>query len=333
MSVSATPTSQGRTQEHWVALLAASTLVSTILLILMGSIVRVTGHGLGCPDWPLCYGQPIPPFIVGAWFEFTHRVIGAIASAQILALGWIAWRRYSHVAWLRVPGIAVISLLVLQIPLGGIHVLLEIPPVTGLIHTAFALAIVGLVALMYAILYPGSVALRRASAPLVQDRRFVTWTTITMVLTYVLLLTGSLVTRTGASLACPAFPWCGVSSVSWHTLIWIQMIHRYAAFTVAFFVLVAVIWILRRPVQAGWRKFAYVLLATLVLQFALGIANVLLRIPMWSRALHLTVAATLWVLVVILWSNVWLGERRDLLEVTTGMAGGESPVASGANSA
>lgn len=333
MNVSAVPASQGRTREHRVALLAMTTLVSTILLILMGSIVRVTGHGLGCPDWPLCYGQPIPPFIVGAWFEFSHRLIGVIASVQMVTLGWIAWRRYGNVAWLRVPGLLVIILLALQIPLGGIHVLLEIPPVTGLIHTAFALAIVGLVALMFAILYPASVAMRRASAPLVNDRRFVTWATITMGLTYLLLLTGSLVTRTGASLACPAFPWCGVSGVPWPTLIWIQMLHRYAAFTVAFFVLVAVIWILRRPVEGGWRKFAYGLLAALVVQFALGIGNVLLRIPIWTRALHLTVGATLWVLVVILWTNVWLGERQDLLEVTSGPAQGESPMVSPADSA
>lgn len=316
MDVSAMPTPRGRTREHRVALLAATTLVSTILLILMGSIVRVTGHGLGCPDWPLCYGQPVPPFIVGAWFEFTHRLIGAIASAQILALGWIAWRRYGHVSWLRVPGLAVVALLALQIPLGGIHVLLEIPPVTGLIHTAFALAIVGLVALMFAILYPGSVALRRAAGPLARTPRFVTWATITLAFTYLLLLTGSLVTRTGASLACPAFPWCGVSGVSWHALIWIQMIHRYAAFIVAFLIIGLFVQIVQQAETPSWRRFGNVLLVTLVVQFALGISNVLLRLPMWSRALHLTVAATLWVLIVILWADVWLADRQDLLDVS-----------------
>ena len=315
MDASVVSTPQGRTAEHRLALLAATALVSTILLILVGSIVRVTGYGLGCPDWPLCYGQPIPPLLVGAWFEFTHRLVGLLASVQIVALGVLAIRRYGHVAWLRVPGLAAIILLALQIPLGGIHVLLEIPPLTGLIHTAFALAIVGLIALMFAILHPSTVALRTESAVLSQNRRFVNWVTATTVLLYLLLLSGSLVTRTGASLVCPAFPWCGAVGTEWHNLIWIQMLHRYLAFTVAFLIIVTVIWVLRSSVNQAWRRFAYLLLATLIAQFTLGILNVLLRIPIWTRALHLTVGATLWVLVVILWATVWLGTRQDLLQV------------------
>lgn len=315
MDVSVVSTSQGRTAEHRLALLAVTALISTILLILIGSIVRVTGYGLGCPDWPLCYGQPIPPFLVGAWFEFTHRLVGLLASVQIIALGILAARRYPHVAWLRVPGILAIVLLAIQIPLGGIHVLLEIPPLTGLIHTAFALAIVGLIALMFAILHPSTVALRAEGSRLAQNRRFVTWVTVTTVLLYVLLLTGSLVTRTGASLVCPAFPWCGATGTEWHNLIWIQMLHRYTAFTVTFLILVTVIWIRRQTENPSWRRFAYVLLITLIAQFTLGVLNVLLRLPIWTRALHLTVGATLWVLVVILWASVWLGTRRDLLQV------------------
>ena len=46
--------------------LAVSALASTILLVAMGSIVRVTGNGLGCPGWPLCYGRMVPPALTGA---------------------------------------------------------------------------------------------------------------------------------------------------------------------------------------------------------------------------------------------------------------------------
>ena len=301
---------QGITSRR-VAWLAASTLVTTVLLILVGSIVRVTGHGLGCPDWPLCYGQPIPPFVVGAWFEFTHRLVGLAASVQIVALGLIGRQQYARNPWVRRPALASLILLVLQVPLGGLHVLLEIPPATGLVHTAFAMAIVGLIALMFAVLHPTTRALRQEGHSLAARPRFVKWASATAVLTYVLLLTGSLVTRTGASLACPAFPWCGVTNVRWHWLIWIQMLHRYMAFTVAFFVLVTVYVLLRYAPSARWRRFGYLLIAVLATQFTLGMLNVWLRIPIWTRALHLTVGATLWVLVVILWTTLWLTTRPE----------------------
>ncbi len=297
---------RGSSYEYRLSLLAAAALVSTILLILMGSLVRVLGFGLGCPDWPLCYGRIIPPLLIDAWFEFTHRVIGAVASILLVSLGVVGWRRYPDRPWLRVPSLAILILLVLQIPLGGLHVILEIPPLTGLIHTAFAMAIVGLAAVVFASAHPMTGHLEETADPFAKDRRFVTWTTVTMVVVYILLLTGSLVTRTGASLACPAFPWCGLEGdVPWTTQTALQMLHRYVAFTVAFLVLVLVWWIRQRAPHGGWRRYGNLLLIALLLQFTFGMLNVWLRLPFWSRALHLTIGATFWVLVVILWTMVW----------------------------
>jgi heme A synthase len=280
-----------------LSVLTLTALVSTILLIAMGAIVRVTGHGLGCPDWPLCYGRVIPPALTGAWVEFSHRLLGAAAGAQIILVAVLAWRQSRDRAWVFWPGIAAVLLLIVQVSLGGLHVIFEIPPVTGWIHTGVAMLIVGMLAIQAAQVVPAAQPLRGAA--LYRDGRFMGWLSATAIATYLLLLTGSYVTRSGASLACPAFPHCGVPGRN--RLIDIQMLHRFAAFTVAFLAVVLVIWLLSRQKDPRLTRYAYGIGLLLVIQFALGISNVLLRLPMWSRVLHLAVAATFWAGLVVLW--------------------------------
>ena len=279
--------------------LAIAALISTILLVAVGSIVRVTGHGLGCPDWPLCYGQVIPPALTGAWVEFTHRLIGAATSLLIILLGVFAWRHYRESSWVFRPAIVAVGLLLVQIVLGGLHVIFEIPPMTGLIHTGVAMLIVGLIAVQVVSTRPTTQAFQETTAKIFANKRFVVWITITASVTYLLLLTGSYVTRSGASLACPAFPLCGVDASNW--LITVQMLHRYTAYSVTLLTLVTVVWLITKQNDRRLALIAYGVGTLLLIQFGLGMTNVLLRLPMWSRVLHLTVAASLWACLVIVW--------------------------------
>lgn len=283
--------------------LAFSALASTILMVLIGSIVRVSGHGLGCPDWPLCYGQAIPPFLAGAWVEFSHRLVGAITSLQIILLAVLAWRNYRHQAWIFGPALAAVGFLLAQIMLGGLHVIYELPQATGLLHTGLAMLIVGLLAGQLVVTWPLTQVLSHRADKIFRGTRFSTWVGLTAGSTYALLLTGSYVTRSGASLVCPSFPLCGTEAEALRPLINIQMLHRFAAFSVALLTAVTLVWLWRQVNQKdrSLSLTAYILGGLLLLQFGLGISNVLLRLPMWTRILHLTVGTVFWAGMVMLW--------------------------------
>jgi heme A synthase len=135
------------------------------------------------------------------------------------------------------------------------------------------------------------------------------WLSVTTVVTYFLVLTGSFVTRSGASLACPSFPLCGSSAPAMRRLIDIQMLHRFTAYSVAALTVVLVIWLLARQDSQQLKRYAIVVAALLLVQLGLGVSNVLLRLPMWSRVLHLAVAATFWVSLVVLWTLCCTGKR------------------------
>ena len=128
------------------ATLTLTAFTSVLLLMMMGSIVRITGNGLGCPDWPLCYGQVVPPMYASAWVEFSHRFLGALASVQIAGLAVWAWRSYRREKWIVAGATAAVGMLAVQIVVGGLHVIFELPPQTGWIHTGIAMLIAALVA-------------------------------------------------------------------------------------------------------------------------------------------------------------------------------------------
>ncbi len=295
--------------------LALSALISTILLIMVGSIVRVTGNGLGCPDWPLCHGRAVPPFLLSAWVEFIHRLFGGVVVIQVAALIVLSWRWYKLDKWIFRTAIFTTIVLTIQVILGGIHVVYELPRWTGWIHTGVAMLVAGAVAIWVAIARSETRRLGARTAELFEGTHLPLWTGIAAGASYVLMLTGSLVTRTGASLVCPDFPACGLETIPSYlrNIVLIQMVHRFSAFVVAF-AIVLTLWHLLRASgrDRGIQTVAWTLIALLTLQFALGISNVLLALPMWSRVLHLGTAATIWVFLVILSVTLYRGANQTI---------------------
>ena len=109
------------------------------------------------------------------------------------------------------------------------------------------------------------------------------------------------------------------------TIVLIQMVHRLSAFVVAF-AIVLTLWHLLRASgrDRGIQLVSWILIGLLTLQFALGISNVLLALPMWSRVLHLGTAATIWIFLVILSTTLTRGADQTVTSTVT-MSSGATP--------
>lgn len=139
--------------------LAIATTALTYLLIAVGGLVRASGAGLGCPDWPRCYGSWIPPASAAAlpsefdaaqfnptlmWTEYLNRLLGVSVGLAILATTVSAWRRHRRQPRILWPIVAALLLTGYQGWLGGRVVAHELAAWIVTAHMIVALVIVQL---------------------------------------------------------------------------------------------------------------------------------------------------------------------------------------------
>ena len=124
---------------------AVATVIATVLLVTVGVIVRATDSGMGCPDWPLCYGQIIPPLDdYKAWWEWIHRTIAAVIGFLILGVAFFAWKDHRDRPSILWPSLAAVALVVFQAWLGRETVRMNNSGESVTAHLAAAMALLGL---------------------------------------------------------------------------------------------------------------------------------------------------------------------------------------------
>src|SRR5258706_15405442 len=104
------------------------TLALSFLVVVWGGVVRVTGSGLGCPDWPLCHGQFLPSLDPSTRIEWFHRFLAIAGGLTVAAV--VLWSLIVYRADRRILVLALIAAVPypLQAVLGPITVMLELPP-------------------------------------------------------------------------------------------------------------------------------------------------------------------------------------------------------------
>src|SRR2546421_10369210 len=177
----------------------------TYFLVSLGGTVRVKNAGLSCPDWPLCYGKVFAFPDIRALLEEAHRYTASIVSALtvILVICALIWARKER--QVLIPALIAPVLLVVQIVLGGLTVLWKLPPTIIAAHLGTALAIFATV-ITIAVM-SGKPAPSQEHPD--KTRKFVLLAMTNALFVYGLMLSGSYVVGSGASLACSGWPLCG----------------------------------------------------------------------------------------------------------------------------
>ncbi len=280
---------------RWIVL---ATAIATYVLVIVGGIVRVSGSGLGCPDWPLCQGRVVPALQGATLVEFSHRVTTTLVTVLILASAFLAWRRYRSDKVIFRSAILAVALLALQIVLGGITVLFELPPAIVGIHLGNALLLFAAViaATMFA-WHPWSA---RVGARDPRDRlpRLALASTIGA---FILILSGTVVTGTLARYSCTTWPLCDNQLIPGGGILpIIAAAHRYVAAVIGLLILYTLIYTWRTRRHIPQLMTASVIAAILfVFQVSEGAVNVFLAYPVLTGVLHLASAAAVWASMVV----------------------------------
>jgi len=313
------------------------TLFLTFDLIMFGAFTRLTDSGLGCPDWPGCYGQanPLqahadikaaeaampngPVTVAKAWIEMIHRYLAMAIGVLIIALMVIAWRK-----WLQTkrreaefsplfPTLLFVFVCV-QGAFGAWTVTMKLQPVIVTTHLLLGMTLLALLAWFGARFSEHQAVSRSAGALRVPAA-------LVLLLLVIQIALGGWVSTNYAALACSSFPLCSGELIPqmdfangfalWRdlgktahgdylpvsALTAIHWTHRAFAFVVA----VLAAWVALQALKLiALRKTALWLLIMIAVQFALGVSTVFLKLPLALAVAHNGGAALLLLLLVML---------------------------------
>ncbi len=310
-----------------LALLAAPL---ALLVVVLGAFVRLSDAGLGCPDWPGCYGQIDVPQSAGeiaqanaafpdrpvdvakAWIEMIHRYAAALLGLAILAIGAVAYRQRHEPEALLAPALSLVALVLFQGLLGMWTVTWQLKPVVVMAHLLGGFATLALLWWLILRQSPAAAAWARGA-----DSHLYRWTLVGLGLVVVQVALGGWTSANYAALACPDFPACqrqwwpemdfAEAFVMWRGLgvsyeygvldnaarTAIHMTHRLGALAV----LLYVGWLSVRTACFGAGKKVRIAGAMvgglMLIQMGLGIANVWFYLPISTAIAHNGCAALL----------------------------------------
>lgn len=325
----------GATTRTRLGVLTALTLFLTFDLVVFGAFTRLTDSGLGCPDWPGCYGQASPLGAAGeidaaeaaapsgkvtwskAWIEMIHRYLAMTVGALILVIAAVSWRERIASGRDRLPvspwwPTLTLVWVIVQGLFGKYTVTLKLYPAVVTLHLLGGLLLVALLALQHVAF---------VQRPLAVPAGLRSAAVVALAVLVVQIALGGWVSTNVAVLACTGFPQCNGQwwppmsgegfallrelghaadgrGLPFDAMVAIHMAHRVFAVAAAG-VLAALAWALWRA-GGDCRRFGGGLALLLLVQLASGLSNVVLGWPLVAALAHSAGAAGLVLLLSLL---------------------------------
>jgi len=280
--------------------LTTVTAVSTLLLVAIGGVVRATGSGDACPDWPRCFGSWLPPLEFSAVIEYSHRLAAAITGVLIFATAWVAWRRHRGDAAVVWPIVTAVFVAIVQAAIGRERILTGPDQLTVTVHFVTGMVLVALV-----VVSASAARIRKMVGGEAPPRAFrlLAWTTL--LTTAAALVVGAYVRGEHAGLAFLDWPLMGGSLLPSLDAVdpAVHFAHRALAL-VALVSGVALGWRARRVASPVLRRLTWTALALLLAQTALGGAAVLSRLSTGARVAHVVGSSLAWATLIALVTTV-----------------------------
>lgn len=304
-------------------------ILFTALVMLVGAWTRLSDAGLGCPDWPGCYGQWVVPTADDAamsypafpleaskaWLEMFHRYVATMLGATVILLLWLGWplRRVKRYPW-QVSIILFLAIMA-QGVFGALTVTLKLWPQVVTLHLLGGMGIL----LLFVLLYCRLRAIQQNTDWAPRQAPAHWW--LVAVLLFGQLALGGWVSSNYAGMSCQGFPSCNAQwwpemdlSEGFHLTqtvgpnylhgqlhadarTAIHMMHRLGGALLG--VALVLLWWRNRHDSAA--RGLLVVLKIYCLQVALGIASVVLWLPLWLALMHTAGAMALSVSYLIAW--------------------------------
>ncbi len=318
------------------------------VVVMLGAFTRLSDAGLGCPDWPGCYGHLMWPTEVEevaradalypdmpvdtdkTWPEMVHRYFASTLGLFIVALSVIAWRhREARNYPFRLP-LFLLFLVVWQGMFGMWTVTLKLWPQVVTAHLLGGISTFSLLWLFTLRLKNQRWQTENASWGQIQRLRSALIAGVVIVFLQIAL--GGWISSNYAAVACVDFPTCrgewwpamnlvegfnvtqGIGPnylgglMNSEARVGIHMMHRLGALITSIYLLAFSVFLFK-VAHSGVRRMAVAILAVLAVQVGLGITNVLLVIPLSVAVLHNAGGALLLVSLVTLGTKIWMADK------------------------